>query len=273
MVILGLVQGLTEFLPVSSTAHLIFAEAFLRIPRPGILLEAILHLGTALAALVVLWGEVRRLVIGWGASVARKSVDATTRSYGRLAWLIILMTAITAAAGLTLEKPLESMFGSVRGTAAQLMLTGVLLFLAQERGRRAMLDATPGDAVAIGIAQAVAIVPGISRSATTITAGMWMGLRKDEAARLSFLAAIPAVAGAGILGLKDLRLAIVMGDTPAQLLTGFAVAALSGGGAIRGLLSVLRRGRLGYFAAHLLLAAAAGLLFSNGWGLWPAGEG
>ena len=264
MVILGLVQGLTEFLPVSSTAHLIFAEAFLGIPRPGILLEAVLHLGTALAALVVLWGEVRKLVTGWGMSITRKFPDATTQSYGRLAWLIILVTAITAAAGLTLERPLESMFGSVRGTAVQLVLTGGLLLIAQERGRRAMLDATPADAVAIGVAQAVAIVPGISRSGTTITAGMWMGLRKEDAARFSFLAAIPAVAGAGILGLKDLRLGLGMGYTPAQLLTGFAVAALSGGVAIRWLLSVLRRGRLSYFAAYCLLAGAAVLFFTKG---------
>src|SRR5439155_1670348 len=98
MVILGLVQGLTEFLPVSSTAHLIFAEAFLGISRPGILLEAVLHLGTALAALVVLWGEGRKLVTAWGRSVTRQPADAVAQSYGRLAWLIILITAITVAA-------------------------------------------------------------------------------------------------------------------------------------------------------------------------------
>jgi len=178
--------------------------------------------------------------------------------------LITLVTAITAAAGLTLKRPLESMFGSVRGTAVQLMLTGGLLLLAQERGRRAMLDATPADAVAIGVAQAVAVAPGIPRSGTTITTGMWMGLRKEEAPRLSFLAAIPAVSGAGKLGLKDLRLGLAMGYTPAQLLTGFAVAALSGGVAIRWLLSVLRRGRLRYVAADWRLTGAAVVFFTKG---------
>jgi len=260
MVLLGLVQGLTEFLPVSSTAHLIFAEAFLKIPRPGILLEAVLHLGTALAAIIVFWDDVRRLVSGWLAVLSGRTMDASTRAYGRVAWLILLITGLTAAAGLTLETPLEQLFGSVRGTAVQLMLTGLLLLLVRERGARTLLEATPSDAIAIGIAQAVAIVPGISRSAATIAAGMWMGLRKDEAARLSFLAAIPAVAGAGIFGLKDFQLGEAMGYTPAQLVAGGAVALVSGAAAIRWLLGVLRRGRLTYFAIYCLAAGAAVLL-------------
>ncbi len=256
MVLLGLVQGLTEFLPVSSTAHLIFTEAFLKIPRPGILLEAVLHLGTALAAVIVFWDDVRRLVSGWVAVLSGRTMDASTRAYGRVAWLILLMTGLTAAAGLTLETPLEQSFGSVRGTAVQLMLTGLLLLLVRERGARTLVQATPRDAIAIGVAQAVAIVPGISRSATTIAAGMWMGLRKDEAARLSFLAAIPAVAGAGIFGLKDFQLGAAMGYTPAQLVAGGAVALVSGAAAIRWLLGVLRRGRLTFFAIYCLAAGA-----------------
>lgn len=262
MVLLGLVQGLTEFLPVSSTAHLIFAEAFLKIPRPGILLEAVLHLGTALAAVIVFWDDVRRLVSGWVAVLNGRTMDASTRAYGRVAWLILLITGLTAAAGLTLETPLEQSFGSVRGTAVQLMLTGLLLLLVRERGTRTLVQATPRDAIAIGVAQAVAIVPGISRSATTIAAGMWMGLRKDEAARLSFLAAIPAVAGAGIFGLKDFQLGTAMGYTPAQLVAGGAVALVSGAAAIRWLLGVLRRGRLTYFAIYCL-AAGAGVFLAT----------
>lgn len=263
MVILGLVQGLTEFLPVSSTAHLIFAEAFLGIPRPGLLLEAVLHLGTAAAAVVVLWDDVRRLIGGWVTTLTGRTADTAARAYGRLAWLILLITAITAAAGLALETPLERMFGSVRGTAVQLMLTGILLLFARERRTRTVTEATARDAVAIGVAQAAAIVPGISRSATTIAAGMWMGLRQDEAARLSFLAAIPAVAGAGMFGLKDLQLGAAMGYTAAQLVAGGAVALVSGAAAIRWLLGLLRRGRLAYFAAYCLAAGAAVVLVTR----------
>src|SRR3972149_1049196 len=183
MVILGLVQGLTEFLPVSSTAHLLFAEAFLGIARPGILLEAVLHLGTAAAAIILFWPDIRRLLLGWWATVQRLPEPDSARGYGRLAWLIILISGITAAVGLALAGPFEQMFGSVRGTAVQLVATGLIL-----------------------------------------------------------LAALPAVTGAGMFGLKDLELGASLGYTAAQLLVGFAVSLLSGALAIRWLLTIVRRG-------------------------------
>lgn len=260
MVILGLVQGLTEFLPVSSTAHLLFTEAFLGITRPGILLEAILHLGTALAAFILFWRDIRRLFIGWWATVRRRAEPAEARGYGRLAWLIVLITLITAAVGLALADPFERMFGSVRGTAVQLIVTGLILLAARGRERRGMTEATVGDAIGVGIAQAVSIVPGISRSGTTITAGLWLGLRRDDAARLSFLAAIPAVAGAGLFGLKDLRLGESIGFTGAQLLMGFVVSLLSGALAIRWLLTIVRRGHLRWFAAYCIVAGGVVLI-------------
>jgi len=260
MVILGLVQGLTEFLPVSSTAHLLFTEAFLGITRPGILLEAILHLGTALAALILFWPDVRRLVIGWWATLHRREEPADARGYGRLAWLIILITLITAAVGLALADPFERMFGSLRGTAVQLIITGLILLAARGRERRDMTEATVRDAVGIGVAQVISIVPGISRSGTTIAAGLWLGLRRDDAARLSFLAAIPAVAGAGLFGLKDLRLGESIGFSAVQLLVGFLVSLLSGALAIRWLLSIVRRGHLRWFAAYCIIAGGAVLI-------------
>lgn len=260
MVILGLVQGLTEFLPVSSTAHLLFTEAFLGIRRPGILLEAVLHLGTALAALIWFWPDVRRLLIGWWATVRRRAEPESARGYGRLAWLVILISAITGAIGLALADPFERMFGSVHGTALQLVATGLVLLAARGQERRGMMDATATDALGVGLAQAVSIIPGISRSGTTIAAALWLGLRRDDAARLSFLAAIPAVAGGGLFGLKDLGAASSLGYTGAQLLVGFAVAVASGALAIRWLLAVVRRGKLGWFAAYCIAAGAVVLI-------------
>lgn len=246
MVILGLVQGLTEFLPVSSTAHLIFTESFLGIPRPGILLEAVLHLGTALAALILFWDDVRRLFVGW--------VRGGEAAYRRLAWLIILATAITASIGLLFAPQFERMYGSLRGVAFQLILTGLILLLGRERGGRQITELRISDAALLGLAQAVSIVPGISRSASTIAGGMWLGLRRDEAARLSFLIAIPSVAGAGLFGLKDLREGASLGYGPFHLMVGFTVALVSGVVAIKWLLSTVRRGRLGMFAAYCIVA-------------------
>lgn len=263
MVILGIVQGLTEYLPVSSTAHLIFTEAFLGIRRPGILLEAVLHLGTVLAAIILFRREIGLLLAGWWSTFSR-STDAALSAYRKVAWLIVFITAITGVIGVVLDAPLERMFSSVRGTAAQLMITGVILFFARPRSAREMLRLRPTDAAAIGLAQAVAIVPGISRSGTTITAGMLLGLRSDEATRLSFLAAIPAIAGAGLFGLKDLRLGEALGYTTLQLAVGFLVSAVFGALAIRWLLAIVRRGRLVWFGVYAIVAGALVLLAWRG---------
>lgn len=262
MVILGVVQGFTEFLPVSSTAHLIFVEAFLGVARPGILLEAVLHLGTALAAVVLFWDDVRQLVAGWLSTFRPEQDHPPLLAYRRLAWLLVLATAITAGIGFTLAAPFERLFGSVRGTAVQLILTGGILLAARERGTRSLIETSAADATAVGIAQAIAIIPGISRSGATIAVAMSMGLRRDEAARLSFLAAIPAVTGAGVFGLKDLHLGAALGYTTAQLVVGFIVSALCGALAIRWLLSVVRRGKLWEFAGYCVVVGVGVLATS-----------
>lgn len=252
MVILGLVQGLTEFLPVSSTAHLLFAEALLGVRRPGILLESVLHLGTALAAAWMFRGDLAHLVRGL---ISTFTGDRATmmRGYRRLAWAVVIATAITGVIGVALESRFEAMFGSLRGTAIQLMITGALLLLLNRRGTREATDARAADGIGVGVAQAVSIIPGISRSGTTIVAATWLGMKPEEAARLSFLVAVPSVAGAGLFGLKDYAAGLSAGYTAPQLLVGFAVAAVSGALAIAWLLDIVRRGRLGLFAAYCLV--------------------
>jgi undecaprenyl-diphosphatase len=266
LILLGLVQGLTEFLPVSSTTHLLFAEHFLRLPRPGLVLEAVLHLGTALAVLMLFWPDVRRLiaaVIRWmrhtrmrGAPGDRPVDDPDSR----LAGVVLLATVVTAALGLLFLEPLERMFTSVRGAAVQLLANGLILLLARERGLRRAEDAGALDGLVLGLAQAVSIVPGISRSGITIAAALWRGLGREDAARLSFLVALPALVGASLFALRDLGEAASLGYTPAQLATGFVVSALSGAAAIRWLLAVLRRSRLGGFALYCWAAGLAVLV-------------
>lgn len=248
LIVLGVVQGLTEYLPVSSTAHLLFAEHFLGIPRPGLVLESVLHLGTALAAVVLFWPDVAGMLRG----ILRRE-RAAADPFVKMAGAIVVATVITAMLGLAFAAPLERMFESVRGVALQLLVTGALLLWHRERGTRRATDATFLDGLVVGMAQAAAIVPGISRSATTIVMGLALGLRRTEATRLSFLVAIPAIVGASIYGLKDVAEAGRLGYTVWQLGVGFLVAALVGALAIRWLVDVVRRGRLVVFSVYCWL--------------------
>lgn len=260
LIVLGLVQGLTEFLPVSSTAHLLFVEHYLGIRRPGLVLEAVLHLGTAAAAIVLFWPDIVRLLRAIPLLVRPSHVRTTQTGDRRMLLAVLWASAVTGVLGLAFAGPLERMFESVRGTAMQLMITGVILMVGRQRGNRVADSARTQDGLAIGVAQALAIIPGISRSATTIVAGLSLGFRRVDAARLSFLVAIPAILGAAAFALKDAGSAVSFGFSPLALVVGALVAAVSGAGAIVWLLDVVRRGRLAWFAAYCWVAAIAVLL-------------
>jgi undecaprenyl-diphosphatase len=245
LIVLGVIQGLTEYLPVSSTAHLLFAEHFLGIRRPGLVLESVLHLGTAVAAVVLFWPDVAGMLRG----ILRRQ-RPTADPFVKMAGAIVAATVVTAVLGVAFAAPLERMFESVRGVALQLLVTGALLLWHRERGARLATEATLIDGLAVGVAQAAAIIPGVSRSATTIVMGLALGLRRTEATRLSFLVAIPAIVGASVYGLKDVAEAGRLGYTVWQLSIGFIVAALVGALAIRWLVDFVRRGRLVVFSAY-----------------------
>lgn len=255
LVLLGLVQGLTEFLPVSSTAHLLFVEHYLGIPRPGLVLEAVLHLGTAVAAAVMFWPDVTRLVRALvGLTRRGPTPEAAAKAARRTAVAAAVATAVTGALGLAFAAPMERMFESVRGTAIQLLVTGAILLWHRERGRRTAGDLSATDGAALGAAQALAIVPGISRSGTTIVLGLALGLRRGEAARFSFVLAIPAILGAAAYAMKDAAYAARLGYTPWELAAGGVVAALSGAVAIGVLMAVVQRQRLVVFSLYCWLA-------------------
>lgn len=258
LAILGVVQGLTEFLPVSSSAHLVFAEALLGVQRPGVLLEALVHLGTALAVLVLYGRDLWQVGVAW----IRRPLGVG--GPGRLVWLLAWTTAVTGAVGFAFREPLEASFASVRWTALQLVVTGVILWAARERSARTAEEMTWQDAGWIGLAQAVAIVPGISRSGITIAAGLWRGLGREEAARYSFLASVPAILGAAGFSLAtDWQAAVSSGYTPAAMAVGFLAALGSGAAAIAWLLGLLRRGRLQAFAYYCW--AVGGAVFVASW--------
>lgn len=199
---LGLVQGVTEFLPVSSSAHLRIVGEFLpNAQDPGAAFTAITQLGTETAVLVYFWRDIVRIVKAWfGAlrgTVPRNDPDA------RMGWLVILGSVPIVLLGLLFQDQIESTFRSMWIVATMLIVFGLLLAVAEYVGRqhRELKDLTYKHGILYGFAQALALIPGVSRSGGTITAGLLMGYTREAAARYSFLLAIPAVFGSGVFQL------------------------------------------------------------------------
>lgn len=273
-VVLGVVQGLTEFLPVSSSGHLAVAEDLLGVQLPGLTFEVMVHLGTLVAVLAVygadLWAAAAGFLRTGGGLLAGRDggpaggwrgLDPATR----LGWLVVIGTIPAAITGLALEALIEAAFDSPVLVAVCWIFTGALLWWVgrQPAGGRPLERATLADALVVGLFQALALLPGVSRSGSTLVGGLLRGLKREEAARLSFLLSVPAIAGAAVLQLPDLSAAGAGGGWFA-LLAGALAAAVTGYIAIRWLLRWLVAGRLTWFAYYLWTAAIL-LLFLTAW--------
>ena len=252
-------QGLTEFLPVSSTAHLILVAGALGLDpdRFGLSFDVALHLGTALAVLLY-----------FARTWIALAVDLV-RGRWRLPLLVILGTIPAAIAGLLLEKTVEETLRSPYWIVLGLVV-GSIVFVIAERAatqRREMRGLALGDAVIMGAAQAIALLPGISRSGITISSGLVRGLTREDATRFSFLLATPVILGAGVKTLLDARRAQALFSEPDILAVGFIVSFLSGMAAVAFLIRFLRGHSLNWFVGYRL-ALAAIVLFTVLFG-WP----
>ena len=248
-VILGLVQGLTEFLPVSSTAHLILVSDLLKLDpdKFGLSFDVALHLGTALAVLLY-------FARTWLGLIA----DVLARRW-RIPLLVIVGTLPAAIAGVLLEDVVSTALRSPVWIVVGLV-AGSIVFLAVERiatQRRGIEDLSLGDAIFMGAAQAIALLPGISRSGITISAGLVRDMRRDEATRFSFLLATPVILGAGLKTLLDARKAAELFSATDVLAAGFVVSFVSGLAAVAFLVRFLRTHSLAWFVVYRLLLAAA----------------
>ena len=265
--ILGIVQGLTEFLPISSTAHLILVPELLGWTDSFVTsaaFDVMLHMGTLAALLIYFWRDLWRLFVAWLASIRQRSVGADPQR--RLAWLLFISVVPGALVGAFGESFFDTFFrlpSSVLYIAALLVVGGLLLGLAELVGRRNRDMAEMGwrDALIIGVAQALALFPGISRSGITIGAGLFVGLRREAAARFSFLMATPIIAGAGLWTARNLVGSGLAADDLLPLLVGLISAALAGLAAIAFLLSYLRRRSTFIFIAYRFVLAALIVLF------------
>ncbi|MDP5183284.1 undecaprenyl-diphosphate phosphatase [Blastococcus sp. BMG 814] len=209
-VVLGLVQGLTEFLPISSSAHLrVVGEAF-GWDDPGAAFTAITQIGTEAAVLLYFRHDIWRIITAWVASLGgRRKGDPDAR----MGWLIIVGTLPIVVLGLLFQDSIETTFRDLRITATALILFSLVLFWADRVGakRRELDRLTVGHGIAFGFAQAMALIPGVSRSGGTITAGLFLGYTRSAAARYSFLLAVPAVLGAGFFQVYEVLTGDVAG--------------------------------------------------------------
>jgi undecaprenyl-diphosphatase len=287
-IILGIVQGATEFVPVSSSAHLVLVPWLLKWPSPGLAFDTVLHLGTLLAVVIVFWHDLLSLAGAWlrstgaflralvvrtpmsrpslGEGVRFSSAEASAANLSdvaqaRLAWWIILGTIPAAWMGVLWENQFEALFDSPVLVAGLLLVTGLWLVVAERLGRRQRRaeDLTWWESLLVGVAQGCAIAPGISRSGATIGAGLLLGLRREAATRFSFLLAIPIILGAGLLQVKKLLELPNLGAGLPALAIGFIAAFLSGYACIRFLLRYVKQRTLAVFAAYCWLVGVGSM--------------
>ena len=251
--LLGFIQGATEFLPVSSSGHLVMAQAVLAIEIPGVVFEVAVHVATLVSILLVYRTRVGALLRG----AAARDPEAY-----RYIGLIVVATIPAGLLGVFAKDRIEALFDNPFAPGVALIVTGMFLW-----SSKATLGRATGDrptwlaALLIGVAQACALIPGISRSGATVVAAMWLGIEAREAAAFSFLMAVPAIAGAAVLQIPEMGHATGGGLSTQAVLMGSVVAGVTGVLAIRTFVAVLARRSFHFFAPYCWAAAVAYLIF------------
>jgi len=258
-IFLGLLQGVTEFLPISSSGHLALVEFFLGIEEAGLAFDVALHLGTLVGVLIYFR---RDLFMMFTAVFNPRKLGEESGTHRQLAWFICLGTIPAVIAGYFLKDAAETVFRSPFFIAATLAGAGLLLLYADRAGKhlRDMKSIGLVDALLIGLFQALALMPGVSRSGITMTAGLMRGLNRMAAARFSFLLSVPVIFGAGVYNLPDI---IRQGSAPGQLgfyFAGFITAAISGYLVIAFLLRFIQSHSFAVFAYYRFLLAGVVVL-------------
>ncbi len=254
IIFLGIIQGLTEFLPISSSGHLVIFQRVLDIHYEGLLLEVFLHFGTLIPVLIIFWQDIKEILF-------------FKKEKRHLTWLILIGIIPTGLMGYFLEDFFEGLFSSVITVGFMLLVTGLLLYLVERVGQvnKDLSGMKTHNAIIVGIAQGLAVIPGISRSGTTIAASLFQGLDRESAARYSFLISIPVIFGAGLLKVSDAVTAGTSGLSWSLIIAGVIAAAVSGYFAIKYLLHILKSGSLVIFSYYcwglgFLIIILAGLL-------------
>lgn len=268
-VFLGLIQGVSEFLPISSSGHLSLFQHFLGLEDVGLFFDVLLHLGTLIAIFVYYWKDIVGLIKEFFSLIATVASPKKRKKMGKLnpqarMILMIIVGTLPLVVVLPVKDRIESLYGNIIFVGFALLVTGCILFFSDRmaKGKKTAKTASMLDALLVGVGQALAVVPGLSRSGTTISAGMMRGFSRKFAVRYSFLMSIPAVLGANIISIGD----AVADGIPAGMLPGYIVgtiiAAVSGYFAIRLVNTLADKGKFGNFAFYCWGIGAAALVAS-----------
>ncbi len=261
-IILGIVQGLTEFLPVSSSAHLILVPAWLKWQEPSVLFIVALHFGTFAACLVYFRQDVIRLCVSFFTSLKKMPAFSLFTEMEKLAWMLTASTCVTAILGFLFKKQFERLFENVHGVAFLLLVTAAVLFLAErfKSEKKALADMSFANALLIGLGQTISIAPGISRSGSCISSAVLLGYSKKDAARYAFLLALPAIFGAVLVeGHSHFKELSHHSGLPV-LSAGVGASFVSGMFAIDFFMKKIKSLPLSYFSFYCFIAGLSSLL-------------
>lgn len=251
--ILGLVQGLSEFLPISSSAHLIIVPWLFNWKDPGLGFDVALHLGTLLAVIIYFRSDIYNLIRGFLHSLKKSTRDFEGNIYQKLSWYVLVATIPGAIFGKLLEQKAETVFRNPLLIAGTLSLAGILLWIVDMSSKKEknLNRVTWKDAILIGISQAAAIIPGVSRSGATMISALGLKFKREDAARFSFLLSIPIILGAGLAKIKDFG----VGVSSSELIIGIASSAFFGFLSIKYLLRYIAKHDFRVFVWYRLLVA------------------
>jgi undecaprenyl-diphosphatase len=252
-IILGLIQGLTEFLPVSSSAHLVITGKLLGLYFPGLAFEVFLHFASLLAVIIFFWHDLVRITFSFiRYPFTKNPLDLVDFRFGLI---IIAATLITGVLGITLEKGMGELLKSTKVIALSFFVTGFFLIAVEKihrYGNRREKDMTYRDALIVGLAQTLSVIPGISRSGATLVAALWSGLAKETAIRYSFILSIPAILGSTVLMVPRLGTGFFTSQ-PLELTAAFFASFFSAVIGIKWLIYLVNQSKLTYFALYVFL--------------------
>lgn len=266
-IVLGIFQGVAEFLPISSSGHLVLLQTLFGIKEGNLFFTEMLHFGTLLSIFIVYFKDIFKIIVEFFILIKdffktkRLIVDNT---YKKMAMLIIVGSIPTGIMGIALGDIFESFYSSITVVAIAFIITGVLLWISEKSslGNKSVKEVTYADSFIIGVFQGFAITPGISRSGSTIVGGLFRGLDKKLATKFSFLLALPATFGAAILGIKDALPQEAGTLFTIPLLIGVLISTITGIISIKILIRVLERGKLHYFSYYVWILSVI-LLIAN----------